>query len=225
LNKKTVLKITAVLKVAAGVISIGISIYALVVSINANTTAQKSLVLNEKIDERETKAIWLGRYDKDKNEMFVESNRSDLVLQTGKVYLPGWPVYSISYGYNSFPVSEIKKLLEPKLEEIIKKKESQMSINIPVAFGSFPIVIESSYIFKGEGMNIKSRYSVMYYVEYNSEPFSIKNINIYGMKFEEHLDMNKEIDGEDLKKQFEKDLEGLYVVYIANKDAFSQTRK
>jgi hypothetical protein len=169
------------------IITLVLSILAIVISAISVFYAFKSYDLSRLQDEESKMAIWLGSY-KDEEFSFTATNET-IKMQKGYVLFPS--AFNEHVGYVNPPNYTMSTItFETRLTDFIDKRIERSEGHYSVVESYIPIVIQSYYVAAGKARQIQSVYNIQFIATLSEKEneYKLPEIEIRGMWFDHHLD-------------------------------------
>jgi len=176
-------------------ITIGISLLAIIISVRSCAISQKALDLSNQEYLDKFKNVWTGIYNDDNETIKIFPTNKNVVLQKATAYYPDiisdieWPIRPPE---NLLHITSPKFQIREIISDSIKPKKGSFKV---LDTSRIPIVIESNYTLNGDNLYDKSVY-VIEFMAVIKDDGSKPHIDVSGIVFSHQMEQSEN----DIKK-------------------------
>lgn len=169
------------------IITIGLSVLALIISIRSCSISQNALNLSQQEYLDKFKNVWTGTYDKENETLKIIPTNKNVVLQKATAYYPDvvsdseWPIRPPeNILHITVPTIQIRRMIKDKFP--LKKGFAQV-----LDTSLIPIIIESNYTLNGDNLYDVSVYMIEFNAVINDDENDLPKVFISGLIFSHQI--------------------------------------
>lgn len=169
------------------IITIGLSVLALIISIRSCSISQNALNLSQQEYLDKFKNVWTGTYDKENETLKIIPTNKNVVLQKATAYYPDvvsdseWPIRPPeNILHITVPTIQIRRMIKDKFP--LKKGFAQV-----LDTSRIPIIIESNYTLNGDNLYDVSVYMIEFNAVINDDENDLPKVFISGLIFSHQI--------------------------------------